>query len=344
LTQRYFGGGDKVIGSQMPRLEDVAKLAGVSHQTVSRVINNHPYVRKETRRRVVEAMEALTYVPNSSARALATGRVCTIGVVCYETTLYGPAAALIGIEERAREEGFSVNIVSIKSLTSELVDEAVSRLRKQSVAGILLMSPLSSIGYRPPKEQQIPITGIWGPRDGSFPAVSIDETGGARIATTHLLDLGHETVHFVGGPPGRVGPDERLRSWADTLRAAGRPVPEPFRGDWSARRGYEVGQVLAKDKSASAVFVANDQMALGVLLALQEAGRRVPDDIAVVGFDDIPEAAFFFPPLTTIRQDFRLVGHHAADLLLQQISGPVAAPASPTIPVQLIVRRSSVPL
>jgi DNA-binding LacI/PurR family transcriptional regulator len=326
-----------------PRLEDVARLAGVSHQTVSRVVNDHPYVSDTTRRKVLDAMRALTYVPNSSARALATGQARTIGVVCYETTLYGPAAALIGIEERAREEGFSVNIVSIRSLTAELVDDAVSRLLRQTVAGIVLMSPQSSIGYRPRKNQQVPVTGVWGPLDGPFPIVSIDETGGAQLAVGHLLERGHSTVHFVAGPAGRVGPDERLRGWAQTLKAAGRHVPDAVRGDWSARSGYEAGQELARDKSVTAIFVANDQMAVGLLLALQEAGRRVPEDVAVVGFDDIPESAYLFPPLTTVRQDFRQIGRNAADLLLQQMSAPGEAPISRTLPVELVVRRSSTP-
>jgi DNA-binding LacI/PurR family transcriptional regulator len=327
------------------RLEDVAKLAGVSHQTVSRVINSHPYVSAQTREKVLKAMRALIYVPNSSARTLATGRANTIGVVCYETTLYGPAATLIGIEERTRAVGLSVNIVAIRSLTGALIKDAVSRLVRQSVAGIVLMSPQSAIGYQPPDEHRhVPIAGVWGPVDGSFPVVSVDEAGGARLATRHLLELGHETVHFVGGPEGRIGSDERRRSWMETLAAAGRPVPEPLRGDWTARSGYEAGQAIAKDGKSTAVFVANDQMALGLLLALQEAGRRVPEDIAVVGFDDIPEAAYFFPPLTTIRQDFRRIGHTVADLLLEQIGGADGMPSSQNLPVELVVRRSSVPL
>ncbi|MCQ0989752.1 LacI family DNA-binding transcriptional regulator [Jiella marina] len=327
-------------------MHDVAKLAGVSHQTVSRVVNGHPYVKAETRLKVVEAMEALTYVPNASARALAKGRTQTIGVICYETTLYGPAAALIGIEMRARELSHSVNIVSISSLDAAMIKEAFLRLYRQSVAGVALMCPQSAIDFDPKLlDVDLPLVGVWGPRLGTVPIVSIDEIGGAGKATRHLLDRGYDTVHFVGGPAGRVGSNERMKGWSEALKSAGRRVPEPLHGDWSARSGYEAGRILAADRDVSAVFVASDQMALGLLLALGEGGRRVPEDIAVVGFDDVPEAAFFSPPLTTIRQDFFGIGRHVVDALLAPDvqAGTKAVPASSVLPVDLIVRRSSGP-
>jgi DNA-binding LacI/PurR family transcriptional regulator len=329
-----------------PRLTDVANLAGVSHQTVSRVVNGNPRVKPETRRRVRAAMDELGYLPNSTARALATGRSQTIGAICYDTTLYGPAATLLGLEEKAREEGYSVNIVSVKALDSDQVKEAVVRLTRQAVAGIAIISPQ----LRMPDAfrnipASVPVAAIWGPTDTSIPVIAVDEARGARLATQHLLDLGHRSVWHIAGPAGRIGPEQRLVEWRRTLERNNIDPPPPFRGEWSARSGYDMAKQLMKSApKATSVFVANDLMALGVLTALQEADRRVPEDISVVGFDDIPEAAYFSPPLTTVRQEFHALGRRCASLILALLNESGTRPLSPSaLPVELIVRRSSGP-
>jgi DNA-binding LacI/PurR family transcriptional regulator len=334
-------GGD--IPERRPGLFDVARLAGVSHQTVSRVVNGQPNVRGATRERVQAAMQHLGYRPNPAARALVTGRSRALGVICFDTTLYGPAAALLGLEQAARDAGYSVNIVSVKTLDRRWVEDAIERLRAQMVAGIIVISPqafLDDAFSALPAE--IPTVAIWGPLNSSVPVIAIGEAEGAALATRHLLELGHRTVWHVAGPAGRIGAEERIRGWRSALRDAGIEPPRPLLGDWSARSGYVAGRLLARRRSATAVFVGNDQMALGVLRALHEAGRVVPDEVSVVGFDDIPEAAYFIPPLTTIRQDFTVLGRRSVSLVLGRIAGAGDAVAERlTLPTALVVRGST---
>jgi DNA-binding LacI/PurR family transcriptional regulator len=327
-----------------PTLADVAKVAGVSHQTVSRVVNNSPRVLAPTRQRVMEAMEQLGYQPNTAARALATGQARTIGVVCYDTILYGPAATLLGIEELAREEGYSVLITGIRRLDKTLLLDAVQNLIRQAVAAIVVLAPQETIGkVLRQLPTTLPIVAVWGPSRSGVSVVTVDEIAGARAATDHLLTLGHEEIWHVTGPAGRTGSTRRLEGWKAAMTAAGKPPPEPLLGDWSARSGYEAGLRLAESRIVTAAFVANDQMALGVLSALAERGRRVPQDISVVGFDDIPEAAFLYPSLTTVRQDFHRLGRSGADLALNLVRDPQSQPASVVLPVELVVRGSSGP-
>ena len=325
-------------------LFDVARLAGVSHQTVSRVVNGHTNVRGITRERVQAAMQQLGYRPNLAARTLVTGRSRTIGVICFDTTLYGPAAALLGLEQAAREAGYSVAMVSVETLDRQRVADAVAHLCQHIVAGIIVISPQAflSDAFRalPP---DLPTVAIWGPLDSSIAMVAIDEATGAARATSHLLALGHRTVWHVAGPAGRIGAEERIRGWREILLAAGIEPPPPIRGDWSAQSGYAAGLVLAREPTATAVFVSSDQMALGVLRALHETGRHVPRDVSVVGFDDIPEAAYFLPPLTTMRQDFAALGRQSVALLMAHGEAAKRRPTRLTLPTELVIRRSTAP-
>ena len=181
-----------------------------------------------------------------------------------------------------------------------------------------------------------------GPEHG-VPVVAIDQHGGARLATQHLLTLGHHTVHHIAGPPGFLEANQRLDGWRDTLQAAGAPIPPVVIGDWSARSGYEAGKRLLENQAPTAIFSANDQMTLGVLRALKQAGLRVPDDVSLIGFDDVPEAAYFDPPLTTIRQDFGEVGHRGLQLLLDQINSDQPTSTHETIEPELVIRESTGP-
>jgi DNA-binding LacI/PurR family transcriptional regulator len=289
-------------------------------------------------------MRTLGYQPNSAARALVTGRSSFIGVVCYNTALYGPAAALLGLEHAARERGYFLTIIALESLDADAVERAVVRLRGQAVAGVVLVSPQAAISEAfETLPQDLPIVAIWGHSGGRIPVVTSDEAAAAQAATRHLLELGHRRVWHIAGPAGRIGAGERIRGWRQTLAEAGiEPAPVQF-GDWSARSGYEAAGALLRGELVTAIFAGNDQMALGVLRAASEAGRRVPRDLSVVGFDDIPEAAYFTPPLTTIRQDFETMGRRSMALLAQQIHATSLAEAAATLDAELVVRQSTAP-
>jgi DNA-binding LacI/PurR family transcriptional regulator len=323
-------------------MSDVGRLAGVSHQTVSRVLNGSPNVRPETRDRVLAAMRELDYRPNTLARALVTGRSQTLGVVSFDTTLYGPASTLLGIEQAAHQAGYFIIVASLKTLTRESVTEAVERLRTAGVEGILVIAPYDeAVQALQTLSAELPLVAVEaGPRS-ELPVVCVDQAEGARLATQHLLDLGHETVWHIAGPRDFLEARERVDGWRATLEAAGAAVPEPQIGDWSARCGFELGIELARERAVRAIFVANDQMALGVLRAMQEKGRRVPEEVSVVGFDDIPESPYFLPPLTTVRQDFDEVGSLGVRALLAWIEGGRAPDGGAAVPPRLIVRAST---
>jgi DNA-binding LacI/PurR family transcriptional regulator len=330
-------------GRRAPVMADVAQLAGVSHQTVSRVLNDHPNVRGETRDRVLAAIDDLGYRRNLTARALVTRHSRTLGVVSFDTTLYGPASTLYGIEQAARAAGYFISIVSLKTLTAELVVEAVEFLSDQGVDGIVVVAPQrSAAGALAGLRTHVPVVAVEGGQAGEAPAVSVDQADGARQVVEHLLGLGHETVWHVAGPTDWLEADGRLDGWRKALTAAGRPVPEPLVGDWSPRSGYDAGRRLAEVPGLTAVFVANDQMALGLLRAFTVLGIRVPDQISVAGFDDIPEAEFFNPPLTTVRQDFGEVGRRSIEILLRRVeSGAELGHEQSVVPARLVVRDSS---
>ncbi len=323
-------------------MSDVGRLAGVSHQTVSRVINGSPKVRPETRRRVIAAMRELDYRPNTVARALVTGRTYTLGVVGFDTTLYGPASVLFGIERAAHEAGYLMIVASLKALNRSSVSFAVERLRVQGVDGILVIAPhleaADALGHTP---LDVPVVAVEaGPVD-VVPVVAVNQYAGAVSATQHLLDLGHQSVWHISGPADWLETRERIDGWRTTLEAAGADAPPPLPGDWSARAGYDHGRRLSADPAVTAIFAANDQMALGVMRALHEAGRAIPDEVSVVGFDDIPESPYFMPPLTTVRQDFIEVGSRSLRLLVRTIEVGDSAPSRSLVEPQLIVRAST---
>lgn len=323
-------------------MADVARLAGVSQQTVSRVLNESPHVSPNTRERVLEAVRKLAYRPNRVARALVTGRSRTLGVVSFDTTLYGPASTLLGIEHAAHDAGYFVSIASLRSLDSTSMLSAVERLGEQGVEGILVIAPQESAARALLQvAPDVPIVATEaGPQHDDIPLVAVDQVAGAAAATQHLLERGHRTVWHISGPPDWLEAQDRVRGWRSTLDAAGAVHPPLLVGDWSARSGYELAERLAAEPEVSAVFVGNDQMALGVLRRLHELGRRIPEEISVVGFDDIPEAAYFTPPLTTVRQNFNEVGRRALLLLLRQLEGGERLPRD-TVPPELIVRAST---
>lgn len=215
-------------------MSDVARLAGVSHQTVSRVLNGSPQVRPETRDRVLAAMRKLDYRPNAVARALVTGRSRTLGVVTFNTTLFGPASTLVGVERAADAEGYAVNIVSLEALSREAITRSIDRLRAQGVDGVVVIAPhVSTILWDLPAT--VPVVAVEAaPQDG-VASVAVDQCQGARLATEHLLAQGHPTVHHLAGPSEWTEAGQRVEGWLAALEAAGAIAPAPLRGDWSPR-------------------------------------------------------------------------------------------------------------
>ncbi len=326
-------------------MADVAALAGVSHQTVSRVINDSAHVRPETRERVMAAMRKLDYRPNSVARALVTGRSKTLGVVTFDTTLFGPASTLVGVERAAHAAGYFVSIVSLESLERVAVVRAIERLRGVGVDGIMVIAPhLATAHALWDLPGDVPVVAVEAGPDEGVPVVAVDQYRGARLATEHLLGLGHEVIGHLAGPADWLEAQHRIEGWRDALADAGAVGSRPLRGDWSPRSGYQLGRELMELKGLTAIFVANDQMALGLLRLLNETGRDVPGDVSVVGFDDIPEAEFFTPPLTTVRQDFNEMGRRGLHVLLEEISGRGERNEQELRVVpELIVRKSASP-
>jgi DNA-binding LacI/PurR family transcriptional regulator len=327
-------------------MADVAEVAGVSHQTVSRVLNDHPAVRRETRERVMSAIATLGYRRNTAARALVTKRSQTIGVLSFDTTLFGPASTLYGIEEAAHAAGYFVSVASVKTISRATVLDGVRRLAGQSVDGCIVIAPqreaFAAVAELP---RDFPVVVVEGRSASWAPVVAVDQVQGARLVTEHLLAQGARNVWHVGGSLGWLEAEGRQTGWQAVLDEAGVEPPPPLIGDWTAGSGYLAGQQLGAAAAAGhdvdAVFVANDQMALGLLRAFHEKGVRVPDDVLVAGFDDVPEAAYFTPPLTTIRQDFIAVGRLCIEVLLRRIGGAASTDIRSVVEPELIVRQST---
>jgi DNA-binding LacI/PurR family transcriptional regulator len=328
-----------------PVMADVARLAGVSLQTVSRVINGQDNLRPATRERVEQAIRQLGYRPNSAARALVTRRSGTIGVIGSKSGFWGPSTVHRTIQAAGRAAGYFVSSTNLPSMSRGEVADAVTHLRDQSVEGIVLIAAHDQAleVARAQEALGIPVVVVEGDRSQARWTVGVDQVSGAEAATRLLIDLGHTDIVHVAGPQDWTEARGRLLGWQRAMYAAGLRPSQPLRGDWSPRSGYDAGRQVAGRRDVTAVFAANDQMALGVLRALSEAGRSVPGDISVVGFDDIPEAAYLIPPLTTVRQDFEAVGGRAIAILQAAIAGTPPGDGTPDsmIHPELVVRAST---
>ncbi len=313
-------------------MADVAAAAGVSAQTVSRVANGSPRVDPATRVRVEKAMSDLGYRMHRAARALRTGQTSTIGLVVSTLASVGNSRMLQAISEAAAARDYALAVVTVGERG---IQDAFARLRSQGVDGAVVLNEATElVRDAPPADLHLVV--VDSPPDERFSIVQTDHAGGARAAVEHLLALGHDTVHHIAGPARSFAAAERERGWRAALVDAGLAVPEPTRGDWTSASGHAAVSALT---DATAVFVANDQMALGALRAFADAGRRVPEDVAVVGFDDIVDAAQYRPPLTTVRQDFDALGARAVRALVAAIEGGV--PVAETVPATLVVRSSA---
>ena len=343
-------------------IRDVARLAGVSHQTVSRVLNEHPSIRDATKSRVLAAIDELHFRPSRAARMLSRQRSQTIGILAAAVGgHYGPASSVSAIEEAAREQGYYATVAHLASVAPSAISGAISELLSQDVEGIAIVAPrttvLSLLAELP---VSVPIVAAQGePRSATgIPVASINQETGARMVLGHLIDQGHRRILHVAGPPDWNDAQLRLRAYKAELQEAGLPFAPPLFGDWTADSGFEIGRALTRDAAGSphpglpftAVFSSNDQMALGLIHAFRAAGLDVPRDVSIAGFDDIPESAHFWPPLTTVRQDFRALGTRCVTMLLDAIHEPedhaVADPAASVAPLvepQLVIRSSVAP-
>lgn len=334
----------KLAGRRVSQ-SDVARRAGVSGQTVSRVSNGMTNVQPETREKVLRAMRELGYRPNQAARAMRSGEFGAIGVTAFNLQSHGNVRTLSSIVNAVGQQGYSVTLVPVRHTTRSAIMSAFDELLGQAVDGVI---PMIEIPLSDSSELVVPpglpvVVVSSGAATGDFPYVDNDQTGGTRAAVRHLLDLGHGTVHHIGGPELSFPASLREQAWRQALEEAGRPTPAVVHGDWSSDSGYRIGLEVARDPQVTAVLVANDQMALGLLRALHELGRRVPEDVSVVGFDDIPEASSFWPPLTTVRQDFEQVGQLAVRMLLDEIRTGRMGTGRSAVPTSLVVRQSSGP-
>ncbi len=327
-----------------PSINDVAALANVSYQTVSRVLNDHPNVRASTRLKVQAAITQLGYSPNSAARTLVTGRSRVLGVITLDVANVDGLAAMYGVERRAREHGYFVSTVALEHVDRSSMRAAVDQLAEQRVAGMLVIVPseaaddaLTSL------PSSVPLVLIEGRPGHGIANAAVDQELGARRATEHLLELGHETVFHVRGLSDWMQTHDRVTGWRKALEAAGREAPLPLAGDWTAGSGYSAGRMLARIPELTAVFASNDDMALGILLALAERGLRVPEDVSVVGFDNLDASAYYNPPLTTVQQEFTAVGSRAVEMLFGQIERGERDYEQFLIEPQLVVRKSTGP-
>ncbi|PZE73477.1 LacI family transcriptional regulator [Curtobacterium sp. MCBD17_013] len=323
-----------------PSMTDVARAAGVSAQTVSRTLRDSPNVNPETRRRVLLAVEQLGYRLNNAARMLSSGRSRTLGLVLLQSGgYYSRSAVTAGVESAAEAAGLAVSIATIASLDTGQMERSLSKLADQGVEGIVIAVPLISVTRKMEEiTREIPTVTVDGSRTAGAAVVGIDQRAAGRLATEHLLTLGHGQVWHVGGPDEWIEARQRRQGWEDALVAVGIEPPPPLEGDWSPASGHRQGQILAMIPDVSAVFVASDEMAFGVIRALREHGRRVPDDVSIVSVDDIALAAYCSPPLTTVRQDFHRVGAAAVDLLLAPGAGrPLTDDGAP----ELVVRATT---
>jgi DNA-binding LacI/PurR family transcriptional regulator len=324
-------------------MAEVGARAGVSYQTVSRVVNGHPSVAIATRKRVEAAMAELEFRPNGAARALVTGRGTTVAVLTSNTTLYGYAGTIEGIEQAARLSGLTTTITVLDHEDPEKFARTIGQVLAQPLAGVVALTHdetgMLALDLVPPSVVSV---GVGGSGSAHRPHAILDERGGAAAATRHLLDLGHRTVEHLA-IPNQKDMSARERGWSEALRLAGREVPEAISASWLPSSGYEVGRRLGERTDVTAVLAGNDDLALGLIRGLFDSGRRVPEDVSVIGFDDQPFTAFLRPALSTVRQNFPDLGRTAVALLREQFEPGNETQGPTLLSTQLVLRESTAP-
>ncbi|MFH8252677.1 LacI family DNA-binding transcriptional regulator [Microbacterium sp. B2969] len=323
-------------------IADVAARAGVSVPTVSRVLTGAARVSPGKRELVEQAIAELNFRPSAAARLLVSRRPQVVAVIAGDTSRYGYAETIRGVEEAARAEGYTVMITVVESPDEEEIDRAISATLSQPLAGVVVLkfdpAGVAALAHIP---RDLPVVALSGIRDASIPQAVLDETRAAEEITEYLLGLGHETVHHVRIPPSRRE-DGRTTGWRRALRRHGASIPEPSDATWEPKSGQAIGIALAADPTVTAVFCGNDEIAMGVIRGLVDSGKRVPDDVSVVGFDNHPLAELWTPPLTTVEQDFAGMGGRGFRLLLDEIEGTLGRRYSSERP-RMIIRSSAGP-
>jgi DNA-binding LacI/PurR family transcriptional regulator len=330
--------------TKIATLHEVAARAGVSHQTVSRVVNDSPRVAQQTRLRVLQAVEELDYQPNKAARNLVSKRSTLIGVITFATHFYGPAHILTSIDQAARNFGYKVLLASLSDPSAECLDAAARELIAHGVEGMIVNVPIELDPEKiQPSFRGIPTVVMDADGQNRVASVTLDNEAGTRLAVQHLAQLGHRKIACVSGilkwRCGRL----RRQAWGRTVRTLGLLPGPTVEGDWSAEGGYRATKRLLETGSEhfTAIVAGNDQLALGVLRALHEAGLRVPGQISLVGFDNIPESAFFDPPLTTVDHVFDAVARQSLEYLIQIIRDPTLRREHRNIVPTLVCREST---
>lgn len=322
-------------------IRHVAARAGVSHQTVSRVLNGHPSIRPATRDRVLAAIAELDYRPSGAARALATRRSRRIGVMVDAAIEYGPTSTLRAVEAAAHHAGYAAAAIAIDEDRSVSPHDAVEHLLGQGVDALCVIAPRStSVDVLRELTTDLPTLVVKATADPAFLTVSVDQELGAALAVRHLIELGHRRIVHVAGPLDWLDARGRVNGWQAEMERHGLEVRPPEVGDWTSEFGYQLARRWGPTPDFTAVFAANDQLALGIVHGFAEVGVRVPDDVSVVGFDDLPDACHFLPPLTTVRQDFRTLGERAVAELLAVLAGGQPEAHSLIAP-ELVVRSST---
>lgn len=324
-----------------PRMADVAQLAGVSLQTVSRALNGSDRISPGTKSRVLRIADEIGYRRNSLAHALATRRSGVVAIVATDMDQYGPRITMLNVEDQLRAARYGVSLTVLDSLAPHVLRDAVARAAAGGAEAVVVITsrrlPTTVAGVA---QVGIPVVQVTGEASDEPLTAGLDQRRGARLATEHLIALGHRRIGHIAGPRGWVESYERVSGWREAMRSAGiEPGEVRWGRDWTSRSGYEIGRELLGSRQFTAVFAANDQVALGVCRAFLEAGLGVPEDLSVVGFDDLPEAAFYTPPLTTVRQDLAEVGRRAAELVVRALRGEREPRAAFVEPV--LVRRGS---
>lgn len=322
-------------------IRQVASVAGVSHMTVSRVLNDYPGIRDSTRQRVLDAIEELNFRPNSAARALATQRNRRIGVMLEGSSAFGPTSTLRGLELAAGESEYSVTSVTLSGEERSTPQWGADQLTSQGVDAICVIAPRSSsVAALRKIAISIPFLIIKSDADPHWMTLSVDQAMGASLAVDHLVELGHRDILHVSGPLDWLDARARERAFQARCRAWNLPERPIVVGDWSADFAYEYARGLKRRPEYSAIFAANDETALGLIHGFTDRSVSVPEELSIVGFDDMPLAGHFLPPLTTVRQDFHELGRRALNMLVAAVEGRDYPTAGP-VPVELIVREST---
>lgn len=324
------------------RLSDVAAHAGVSTKTVSRVVNNEPNVRPQVRERVMLSVVTLGYRPNAAARALVTQRTHQIGLITTASSLYGPTAGLFSLEQAAWKAGYALTLTTVREPSEGELAEAIRYLLARGVEGVIISGATGVLHLAPSALAGMPVVST-SPVSDAAPnhvVVDTDQSMGARAAVRHLYDLGHRRIAHIAGPLSWHAAVQRRDGWLRGMKDAGLEPGPVVEGDWSAKSGHEAAFSLDRAEM-TAVFVANDHMAMGAIRAFTEKGIQVPGDMSVVGFDDVPEAAYQMVPLTTVRQDFVAGAERSVRELVQLIENQPIETTSIYLPTELIVRDST---